>query len=708
MKNFTVLLSFFFMTNLLIAQDVTWVGSSGNWNDANNWDCACIPDTTQRVEIDNATVTIPTAYLAKVKEVRIAENGVLVINGELEINAATGVGLIYNEGSIGNFGTILLTSTATSGLRNFNLLVNHGSILADSVAQTTLTCEGSPTQAAVFENHGLVDIVAFDSGFGLYSVGNSFIKNGLDGQINVRGGEPFGSAISIGDTLLNNGMIEVERGEIGGVTLINNHKINIHHKDGFHSDGLQVSTVDNGECGTISIKNVINTGLVFCDTLRNHGKIYIDSTGGDAMTNLINDYHINFGIIEIKRAGRFGYVYEQGSPVFRNEEGARFKISHCNKGGIAMFGTGVNLYNNGDLIIDSVGLLIGGATSRNGINAVSGSTIYNDSSGVMLLSNGTNHGIAKSSNFEFANYGQIEISNFDGHGIDNVGSEYFINYESGSILMEACQNGIRNAGGFFGNALFLNKGYVELDSMDIHCIDNRKTFINDTCGVIVLQSSFRNSSIFTNYGFVKSRGTKAHFLTGANGINHGVFEDLNDLTAASILKTSNAGIFLSPKSSSICIGSVIMDALDLGDASAYSVLGVYGDSQANTEVGSYDANTNETTINATVGSCLYYVIQHDGMQCQDTLKQSIIMSCPIVCPLGDHVWTGCASSNDWLDMDNWSRGSMPGNLDTVFIPANPAFPIFPELTMDAEIKALNLQLNANLIIKSGVTLDIIN
>lgn len=151
-----------------------------------------------------------------------------------------------------------------------------------------------------------------------------------------------------------------------------------------------------------------------------------------------------------------------------------------------------------------------------------------------------------------------------------------------------------------------------------------------------------------------------------------------------------------------------MDALDLGDASAYTVLGVYGDSEANNEVATYDSNTNETTITATIGSCLYYVIQHNNAQCQDTLKQTIEMSCPIVCPMGEHVWTGCATSNDWLDLDNWSRGSMPNTLDTVFIPASPAFPVFPELTMDAEIKALNLELNANLIIKAGVTLQVGN
>jgi hypothetical protein len=128
---FTFLLSFLLNIN---AATITWIGGTGDWDEAFNWDTGMLPTISDDVIIvSNGEVNIPANYSA------LSRN--LVISGELNIETGANLSVSLISGSVpicdcgievnvsgeltvnGN-----LTISASIGTSTFNVIDNKGTI----------------------------------------------------------------------------------------------------------------------------------------------------------------------------------------------------------------------------------------------------------------------------------------------------------------------------------------------------------------------------------------------------------------------------------------------------------------------------------------------------------------------------------------------------------------------------------------------------
>jgi len=121
-----------------------WIGGTGNWNVASNWDTNTIPDGTADVEISGASsvVTIPAGYAALSKGIRISVGASLAIEatGSLQIQNTDRAGIVLGAragrftpggpGTINNLGTLNCNINIGFGaisITNNSTIINHSS-----------------------------------------------------------------------------------------------------------------------------------------------------------------------------------------------------------------------------------------------------------------------------------------------------------------------------------------------------------------------------------------------------------------------------------------------------------------------------------------------------------------------------------------------------------------------------------------------------
>jgi len=137
-----------------------WLGVNTNWNDASNWPCSTIPDTTVNTEIPSGTPNLPdfTSITANVKNLTIDTLVTITVNSSSNINVK---GNLTLKGNIaGNGGVTLNGSSAQSifgkgTIKNMTLNNASGATINSG---DTITLKGALTLSAgtLNTNNGLV------------------------------------------------------------------------------------------------------------------------------------------------------------------------------------------------------------------------------------------------------------------------------------------------------------------------------------------------------------------------------------------------------------------------------------------------------------------------------------------------------------------------------------------------------------------------
>jgi len=700
------------------AAKVFWIGGNNNWNNPDNWDCNCIPGENDLVVIDSNTVTIEENQKAFAFNVTVQEGASLIIWDTLQIENDSIYGMLL-YGHLINYGYLHMIDARSTGISCQGSFTNYGTLkmekLGDhiSLGGTSLGVFQSGIFTAYFDNYGVIDIETYPDKFGIYVIQNNKSVNHPGGKITVTGGSSVGAGLTVGSAgpyqMINEGYITIKDGEISGAGRLTNRGTIIHHHDESAPGGGNFLGVFVNEVGGLySVKNVSTGVFVFNDTIRNTGTILIDSTGGDAISMSSGSYWSNNGYFEVKRAGRFGVNVCNGC-AFQNFEGGTFVVKKTDENAFDMGSGNSSFYNNGYIMIDSIGEAPGSSFGEHGMRSMG--TFLNDTLGIIEIKNTRGIGYFKNSGQPSENYGLIKISNSTDHGFKSSGNLPFINQSPGRIEIDSSAKSglIVTKPGFFGNGSLTNRGAIEIGAqMGTYGIENTNTLINDTTGVIIVQSKMRNTSAFTNYGFLKSRGTLAHVFSGGNGKNEGVIEDYHGLFSGT--NFVNNRIIFSPKLSNGCSMGTIPDFCDLGAQTDFTITNVYRDNDTWAGAGIFDSLSNSLALGAGVAGYtpLYVEVQNSIKGNSDTLRIQVETACPVSCPGEPAFWTGCGTTTDWTEAANWSTGAVPGMTDPVLISGAPASGQFPFVDSTQTVGSLLLLPGATMTLSPGQTLNIGN
>lgn len=717
-----ILIVLLFLTILfnINANKVYWIGGNDSWNNPANWDCNCIPGENDLVVIDSNTITIEENEKAFAFNVTIQEEASLIIRDTLQIENDSLYGMLL-YGNVVNYGYLYMIDARSTGISCQGSFTNYGTLkmekLGDPIALggTSLGVFQSGIFTAYFDNYGEIDIETYTDKFGVYVIQNNKFVNHPGGEITVTGGSSIGAGLTVGSAgqyqMINEGLITIQDGEISGAgTLINRGTIIHHHDVNAPGGGNFLGGFVNEATGLYSVKNTSTGVFVFNDTIINRGTILIDSTGGDAISMFSGSYWSNTGYFEVKRAGRFGVNVCNGC-AFQNFEGGTFVIKKTDENGVELFGNNASFYNNGILLIDSIGEAPGSSFGEHGISIRGSGSFINDTIGVIDIRNTRGIGLFKNSGQPCENNGLIKISNSTDHGFKSSGNLPFINQPTGRIEIDSSAKSglIVTKPGFFGSGSLTNKGVIEIgDQIGTYSVENTNTLINDTTGMIIVQSKMRNTSIFTNYGFIKSRGSSPHVFFGGNGKNEGVIEDYYGLFSGTSFV--NNRIIFSPKLSNGCSAGTILDFCDLGAQTDFSITQVFRDNDTWAGAGVFDSLSNSLALGAGVAGYtpLYVEVQHSMTGIMDTLRIQVETACPVSCPGEPAFWTGCGTTTDWTEAANWSTGAVPGMIDPVLISGAPASGMFPLVDSTQAVGSLLLLPGATMTLSPGQTLNIGN
>jgi hypothetical protein len=207
------------------AATISWIGGSGNWNVATNWDTGTIPTAFDNVNIltNGVTVTIPVGYTARATSVVLGTTGTepilnvfgvgdfrdiinfgtceimtgglfdldgnpstvltnnktIINNGTLDIRGTISINALQNNGLITNYGSIIL-STCNNGIVNTNATFDNkadATVTISNVQNFAIQNGASifstdPGQFANFYNRANAAITITNFGFGIINEDN--------------------------------------------------------------------------------------------------------------------------------------------------------------------------------------------------------------------------------------------------------------------------------------------------------------------------------------------------------------------------------------------------------------------------------------------------------------------------------------------------------------------------------------------------------
>lgn len=488
-------------SNFLIASN--WVGGTGDWSVAANWNPAVVPTASDDVTIYSGVITVDVNAFAKSVTLGNA-NMIIDIGNELLIENASAYGLRINGASaeFTNNGTLTINTSVRNGLLNqaSSGVTNNGTI---NINGTTGFYHAIDTRADFLNSStGEINIDNTETSSALYNLtGTQVFTN--DGVINIsqQSGDIGYYGIDNIAIFINTGTINIGS-SIGTVG-----------RRGINNAGTE-SFINNG--GTINIDYTGTAGNF--SAIENSSTLTQNSSGSIIIGN--NNYRGigNTGIFN-NSAGSITIGLVTSSNIY-NYAGGNF----TNSSSIDLNGTGVA---NTPCIDNRFSFINGGTITMDdsqgqGINNYSGSTFTNNSNlEIGQTANISTHGIEN--NGAFTSSGVITIGSssytIGGRGIYNTNS--FIN--SGSLSIDNTTSvGFQNNGG----TVDVQSGSNFEIALIAHCshrgIDNNGTFDNQAGSTITVkdvafEAIYTSGGTFSNYGTYIQNPVTFYAIRGAAG-----------------------------------------------------------------------------------------------------------------------------------------------------------------------------------------------
>lgn len=161
-KHFLYLLAFLFLSSIASAQtQVVWTGNANSdWNNPSNWNLPLVPNTLGfSVLIPNTTIAPKITGSVTIHHLIILSGGELTVENTGALNLSTGLpnvinGVIYNLGTIENYGSINLSNDPTGAttysyaIQNNGPFDNYGSLVIEN------SRGGGMNNTGTFRNRG--------------------------------------------------------------------------------------------------------------------------------------------------------------------------------------------------------------------------------------------------------------------------------------------------------------------------------------------------------------------------------------------------------------------------------------------------------------------------------------------------------------------------------------------------------------------------
>ena len=203
-----VLLSVLLLASSAAAQTANWNGGAGNWNNANNWDCKCVPGAGFTVIDVNGGITLDIdtsiAYL-------LGTNGSLTLDNHA-LTATDPLGIQMTGGFLNLSNSSLINGPVVAQ----NLEVLSSSSVNGSVSAFDAVVSSGTVGNLTLGNQLTASNSTFGSSSNLTISANSSISNStIGGGFNLTSGSLIvdnGSSISAVQTAINNGGLTIQGG----------------------------------------------------------------------------------------------------------------------------------------------------------------------------------------------------------------------------------------------------------------------------------------------------------------------------------------------------------------------------------------------------------------------------------------------------------------------------------------------------------------
>lgn len=341
--------------------------------------------------------------------------------------------------------------------------------------------------------------------------------------------------------------------------------------------------------GAIEISNPTsqtNTGFVNYGTFYNRGGSLEIHEAGMGYRNHTNGITNNDGTIEIHDLVGNGGGGLSNLNQFTNEKGAEIILYAIDlpSYGISNFGSGANLYNHGEIVVENCPNMSGEA-----IQVTSG-MIRNEIGGLISVDLVGNTGISVATNGTFRNKGNMYLFNCGSSGIEVAG--FFVNHQKGYIF--SYYNGV------FGLRItqggeFRNFGSLSIAFSGAGDFANNQTFNNYPKGKLYVSGHISNQGYFHNMGTMDTYHPGSHTIMNALN-NSGVIGDRNDSFSAS--QINNNSVVVKPIYGNVEVGVPAANALELGSLNFVTLFDWTIAQSSSTSAGTYNVGTNEFTPNA--------------------------------------------------------------------------------------------------------------
>ncbi|MEO1258930.1 MAG: T9SS type A sorting domain-containing protein [Bacteroidota bacterium] len=587
----------------------TWTGTvSADWDNAANWNPACVPTFNDDVIIPNVSADDPdiragTDAEAKSVEVQADARLDVLFGGTLSIDGATGIGLLIAS-EVSNEGTIDIINTGSDAILNVSTgqFINNGEILIGvSTFGKNITGNGIKNQGSFRNNSNSKIQIEQATTAGIANTDNSnssFTNFGTIemGQHNTSNNVGINGIQNLAGTFNNktNGIITIDYTgsnavSVGGNGFVNDGMLSIGQNSGLYdieANGIYVfgtSSFTNSSTGTVNIDNTASDAIYNANVFSNSGILNI---GQINQTNSIGNHAI------------------YNNDTFTNEAG-EINIDR--------------LLNNSKAILNNSGTFTNkaiiniGANSDAGDEGIENKATFNNDAGEINIDRTAENGILNSSG-TFTNKATININADTNAGLIGIENEAAFNNESGEINISPVSNiGISNK----SPGVFTNKATINIESLGFFAswgIYNETTTFNNEAGEINIFNSFglsifntptstfnnkacailRMFDVFNNSGTFLNEGL--FYLdeeNESNGIgdftNNGIIEDIQGTFLTNGVNFTNNEIIIAPGFSD-CLS--IDPAFDLAANPSFNILGVFTDETFTQTAGDYDAVNN--------------------------------------------------------------------------------------------------------------------
>ncbi len=343
-----LLIIFLLQNTLLTAQTKTWIGTtSDNWNTASNWNPNGVPTATDEVDIPNVTndPRIPSILILNIKSLTVQSGAKLTIHGNTTLNIKDApLNGVLNEGTIDNYGKIILTNAgSTSGAPNSGIK-NEGTFTNRFTAEIkmTNTRHAGIRNNGTFGNAGKIIIESVSLlGRGIIVFGT--FHNQEDGEIRIK---EVATGMSCFTPFTNEGTIVVSHYDSNGIgnqgSFKNKKEGKIFLDGGWRAISISKSTFTNEGKIDIGATTVPETGIFIgggtFNQFVNSGELNIFGVTKNGIFNNDKSKFRNLGTINIGQ-NQIGHRGIQNQNIFENESGGELTIYPSNDSNILNGGT---------------------------------------------------------------------------------------------------------------------------------------------------------------------------------------------------------------------------------------------------------------------------------------------------------------------------------------------------------------------------------